>query len=129
MHQLGPNNLHAYRIEVKRLRYVLEMADGDNGKQQPFIDELKRVQDAIGEWHDWLALSGIAQDVLRHHKNCSGVRKLNETAHRKYTQALHITEQMRHRYLSVSSGAAKSPKSRKQKAAGGLSVIGAARKF
>jgi CHAD domain-containing protein len=45
---LGPKNLHAYRIEVKRLRSVLEMAVEETGEQHQLIAELKRVQDAIG---------------------------------------------------------------------------------
>lgn len=102
--RLGPNNLHAYRLEVKRLRYVLEMADSDGGKQQPFLQALKQVQDAIGEWHDWVELTAIAHEVLRHDRGCKTLRKIGETAHRKYREALTATEQMRHRYLPASEG-------------------------
>lgn len=97
--RLGSNNLHAYRLEVKRLRYVLEMADTDSGKQKPFLQELKLVQDAIGEWHDWVELTNIAHHVLRQDQGCKIVHKIEETALRKYREALRVTEEMRHRYL------------------------------
>jgi CHAD domain-containing protein len=96
---LGPKNLHSYRIEVKRLRSVLEMAAEETGEQHRLIAELKQVQDAIGEWHDWVELTDIAREVLRHEKNCSVVTKVEETAHKKFKEALRITEELRQRYL------------------------------
>ena len=96
---LGPNNLHSYRIEVKRLRYVLEMAEEETGEQRRLIAELKQVQDKIGEWHDWVELTVIAQEVLQHGKNCSVIKKISGTAHGKFNQALRITEELRRRYL------------------------------
>jgi CHAD domain-containing protein len=96
---LGPKNLHAYRIEVKHLRSILEMAGEETGEQRKLIAELKRVQDAIGEWHDWLELSGIAHEVLRHGKNSGVVKEIGTMTHSKYNEALRITEQLRQRYL------------------------------
>ncbi len=97
--RLGPNNLHAYRLEVKRLRYVLEMPDTEGGRSKAFIEALRLVQDSIGEWHDWIELSNIAHEVLQQHRGCEIVRKIEQIAHRKYSAALRITEKMRHRYL------------------------------
>ena len=102
--KLGPSNLHAYRIEVKRLRYVLEMADSDRGGRKPLLDELKLVQKTIGEWHDWMELSRIAGELLQRDKGCKIVRKIKQTAHQKLDEALTVTEQMRHRYLQPSRG-------------------------
>ncbi len=100
---LGPKNLHAYRIEVKRLRYVLEMAEEDTGEQHRLIAELKKVQDAIGEWHDWLELRDLAHQALQHGKNCHVMKKITETTHNKYSQALRITEEIRRHYLRAAS--------------------------
>ncbi len=111
---LGPGNLHAYRLEVKRLRDVLEMADTDSGKQKPFIQELKLVQGAIGQWHDWVELSEIAHDVLRHARGCTMLHKIEETAQTKYREALKVTQQMRRRYLLPSPGK-RQQKSKKSK--------------
>lgn len=101
---LGRDNLHPYRIEVKRLRYILEMAGDEDGQQKTFIEELKRVQDLIGEWHDWVALSAIARDVLKKHDGCRLVKKIQATSERKFGEALCATEEMRRRYLPSSQG-------------------------
>ena len=59
----GPLNekmLHACRIEAKRARYLAELApESDEAKR--FVAELKRAQDAIGEWHDILKLKEAAE--------------------------------------------------------------------
>lgn len=99
--RLGRNNLHPYRIEVKRLRYVLEMADSDSGPQHELIGHLKTVQDAIGEWHDWLELSAMAEDILRHQGKCKLLQVIGRTAERKFADALRMTEDMRHKYLPI----------------------------
>jgi CHAD domain-containing protein len=48
--------LHHYRIVGKRARYIAELA-GDTPEARRFIEQLKRMQDLLGEWHDWLQLS------------------------------------------------------------------------
>jgi CHAD domain-containing protein len=106
--RLGPDNLHSFRIEVKRLRYVLEMAGEEHGQQKQFINQLKSVQDAIGEWHDWLELTGLAHEVLRHDRNCRIMPKLESTAQNKFRVALRIAGQMRHLYLAPAAVSKKS---------------------
>jgi CHAD domain-containing protein len=45
--------LHAMRIEAKRLRYVMEIfAPVYGGKLKPFIRTIRSIQDALGEMHD-----------------------------------------------------------------------------
>lgn len=97
---LRRDNLHPYRIEVKHLRYILEMASGEDKRQKTFIGELKRVQDLIGEWHDWVELSAIAREVLKKHDSCRLVKKIQDTGERKFGEALRATEEMRRRYLN-----------------------------
>src|SRR4029077_12343690 len=48
--------LHRYRVAVKRARYAAEFAPKSSDSTQ-FIAELKKVQDAIGSWHDWFTLT------------------------------------------------------------------------
>ena len=105
--RLGANNLHSYRVEVKRLRYLLEMADVDAGSKT-FVDELKSVQDSIGEWHDWAALHSIANDLLRHHR-CNLIAQIQRVEEQKFQLALKTAEQMRKRYLQFPPGNAKRP--------------------
>ncbi len=43
--------LHSCRIVAKQARYLAELG-GETPEAQFVVDELKRAQDAIGEWHD-----------------------------------------------------------------------------
>jgi CHAD domain-containing protein len=52
--------LHACRIAGKHARYIAELAV-DTPEASLFIEELKRAQDAIGEWHDIVKLKQKAE--------------------------------------------------------------------
>jgi CHAD domain-containing protein len=95
--RLHKGNLHSYRLKVKELRNILEMSDtADN---QPFVDKLGEVKDAIGEWHDWDELVAIATQLLRHGKKCKLLRKLKEISRGKFETARSLAYGMRHTYL------------------------------
>jgi CHAD domain-containing protein len=58
---LHGENLHDFRKATKKARYVAEAgAESDSSVAKA----LKRIQDAIGEWHDWLCLGEEAQAAL-----------------------------------------------------------------
>jgi len=57
---LTEQSLHAYRIAAKQARYLAELA-GDTPAAKTFVDELTRVQDAAGEWHDAMKLKEKAE--------------------------------------------------------------------
>ena len=58
---LHGENLHDFRKATKKARYVAEAgAEGESNVAKA----LKRIQDAIGEWHDWLCLGEEAQAAL-----------------------------------------------------------------
>lgn len=57
---LTEKTLHAFRIAAKHARYLAELA-GDAPAAKVFVAELKRAQDAIGEWHDVLKLEEKAE--------------------------------------------------------------------
>jgi CHAD domain-containing protein len=58
---LHAENLHDFRKATKKARYVAEVgAEGNSGVAKA----LKRVQDAIGEWHDWVCLGEEAKAAL-----------------------------------------------------------------
>ncbi len=61
--ELSPDNLHQYRLECKRFRYTAELA-GDSPAAKPLVDSWKKVQDLIGDWHDYLTLAEIAGETL-----------------------------------------------------------------
>src|SRR5579872_27891 len=55
--------LHRYRIVVKRARYAAEFAPRSAEAVQ-FMAQLKQLQDALGNWHDWLTLTQTAAKRL-----------------------------------------------------------------
>ena len=104
--RLGPANLHPYRLKLKELRYVLELEEPQPARQE-LIDAIKKVQDAIGEWHDWMSLGDIAADVLDHDR-CRVIAQIKATAASRFANALAAAQSLRSRY------AAKSPSGRAQ---------------
>jgi CHAD domain-containing protein len=94
--RLNRGNLHPYRLKVKELRYVLQLAVGSKSN---FVEDLGKVKDAIGEWHDWEELIAVADDVLDHGPNCGLLRKLKETANSEYEKAVSLAEELRKKYL------------------------------
>lgn len=61
--ELNDDVLHRYRILVKRARYAAEFAP-KSAEATRLIAQLKRLQDAIGNWHDWLTLTNTAAGQL-----------------------------------------------------------------
>ena len=59
---LDGENLHDFRKATKKARYVAESAV--DGQTSSVAIALKRIQDAIGDWHDWLCLSEEASAAL-----------------------------------------------------------------
>jgi len=98
--RLTRNNLHPYRLQVKQLQYVLQMAGDRSPEQQRFIEKLKQVKDAIGEWHDWQELLSIAGKVLDHGGTCRVLRELKTISDHKFQHALMMTNEMRKQYLN-----------------------------
>jgi CHAD domain-containing protein len=58
---LDVGNLHAFRKGAKHARYIAE--GGEDPWSKRTAKRLKRVQDAIGTWHDWLVLAEEARDA------------------------------------------------------------------
>ena len=98
--RLGRDTLHSYRLKVKELLYVLQLAAGAAGEK--FVEDLGEVKDAIGEWHDWEELTLIAQKSLDHGNRCGLVAELKRIATSKYEHALTLAEALRQKYLQSS---------------------------
>jgi CHAD domain-containing protein len=59
------DNLHAWRIATKRLRYRAELlADSGNPVSKPLVKDLKEIQTALGDWHDRCVLMDCAGEFL-----------------------------------------------------------------
>ncbi|QNI32224.1 CHAD domain-containing protein [Alloacidobacterium dinghuense] len=63
MEQLDANNLHDFRKGAKKARYIAESA-AEDAHAIAVGKVLKRLQDDIGDWHDWLVLAEEARTAL-----------------------------------------------------------------
>jgi CHAD domain-containing protein len=64
MQILDAGNLHDFRKGAKKARYVAELAAQDDSFATQVGSTLKKLQDEIGDWHDWLVLAGEARAAL-----------------------------------------------------------------
>jgi CHAD domain-containing protein len=96
---LNEASLHPYRLKVKALLYVLQLANP--GDEQEFVDKLQEVKDAIGEWHDWEELVAIASGILDHGAECKLLPKMKATSAEKYERALLLTNEMRAKFIGL----------------------------
>jgi CHAD domain-containing protein len=63
MRQLDAGNLHDFRKGAKKARYMAE-AGVDDERAEMVGKALKKLQDEIGDWHDWLMLAEEARKYL-----------------------------------------------------------------
>lgn len=79
--------LHRCRVAVKRARYAAELA-GKAPAAAEFIVELRRMQDALGNWHDWQLLTETAKRRLGEVNQSSLVAVLHNVTQGKFRQAI-----------------------------------------
>lgn len=84
--------LHQYRIAGKRARYVAELA-GNSSEAQVLGAQLKTMQDGIGDWHDWLQLTGHAEKLFGGVQDSSLVSQLRNVTRAKYREAVRVLNQ------------------------------------
>jgi CHAD domain-containing protein len=92
--------LHQYRIATKRARYAAEFAD-ESVEAAQFITGLKRIQDALGDWHDWLTLTQTASEYLGDVRESSLVAELHNVTGAKFRHAVSVLSQMRPKVVSA----------------------------
>lgn len=80
--------LHAFRIGAKHARYLAELA-GENPAAKVFIDELKRAQDAAGEWHDAVKLKERAEKRFGSASESALVSVLQNISRARFHSASH----------------------------------------
>jgi CHAD domain-containing protein len=86
--------LHQYRILSKRARYAAEFSEPTREAEQ-FIAGLKRIQDALGDWHDWLTLTQTATEHLGEVRESSLVAELHNVTGAKFRHAVALVSPMR----------------------------------
>jgi CHAD domain-containing protein len=95
---LDADNLHAFRLKVKQLRYTLQLdAHADPG----LVEALGDVQRRIGDWHDWQQLQEIAREVLILEQDQALFDRIGETVKRRFDRALAAANTLRGKYLNM----------------------------
>ena len=92
---LHAENLHDFRKATKKARYVAE-SGGAEGRSCNVAKALKRIQDAIGVWHDWLCLAEEATTALGHDAP-ELTASLEHEVERQFAAAIKTTQTMRGR--------------------------------
>jgi CHAD domain-containing protein len=100
--------LHQYRILSKRARYAAEFAD-DSTESQRFIADLKRIQDALGDWHDWLTLTQTAIEHLGEVHESSLVAELRNVTGAKFRNGVTVLSHLRNKPASTLQHATQPP--------------------
>lgn len=91
---ISEKSLHQYRVEGKRIRYLAEFA----GPQDPsvmLVEQLKRMQDVIGDWHDWSKLGERAERLFRGATGSVLLTVLKNVTRAKFREASDILAQTR----------------------------------
>jgi len=101
--RLSAENLHEYRLECKRFRYTAELS-GETPEGETLIAAWKGVQDVIGEWHDYLTLSEVAQSVLG---DSLLHTKLLERTQEKYRESLRAVSKCERKLRASTRGVPK----------------------
>jgi CHAD domain-containing protein len=84
---LDERSLHERRILIKRARYAAEFAPRSTEAMQ-LISQLQRLQDALGNWHDWQSLTNTAQGRLGDVRQSSLVAALHNATGGKLRSAM-----------------------------------------
>jgi CHAD domain-containing protein len=100
--------LHQYRILSKRARYAAEFGEQSTEAAQ-FIALVKRMQDVLGDWHDWLTLTQTASEHLGDVRESSLVAELRNVTGAKFRHAVAVLSQIRAPHSAKPTAAAQIP--------------------
>ncbi len=102
---LSPENLHSYRLACKGFRYKTELA-GDTPQARALIEAWKSVQDVSGDWHDYLTLSELTEEVCG---DCTLHSLLVGMRDRKYDESVTAVQNAERQILAASEATKKRP--------------------
>jgi CHAD domain-containing protein len=88
------DNVHSYRTRCKRIRYVAEMA-GVSPESRRIVGLLKRVQDSIGDWHDWQTLTVTAEELFSQSLDSALGSALRNLSNAKFVEARAVVADVR----------------------------------
>jgi CHAD domain-containing protein len=97
MEQLDANNLHDFRKGAKKARYIAESA-AEDAHALAVGKALKRLQDDIGDWHDWLVLGDEARAALGY-EGKDLIALLDAERDRHYVSSMKTVNRLRGRLM------------------------------
>jgi CHAD domain-containing protein len=100
--------LHQYRILSKRARYAAEFASPSPAAEK-FIAELKVLQDALGDWHDWLTLRETAIQHVGEVRESPLVAELHNVTGAKFRHAVAALSRTRDQLTTPSEQSPRGP--------------------
>jgi CHAD domain-containing protein len=86
--------LHRFRIAGKRARYIAELA-GANAERARLVEQLRHMQDAIGDWHDWAQLAARTEKLFGGAQDSALVAALRNVTRAKFRQAVNTLVETR----------------------------------
>jgi CHAD domain-containing protein len=110
--ELNADSLHEFRKGIKKVRYLAEYLAPADPLAGRLAAGLRRMQSAIGEWHDWQAMGKAAKRALKGHPYENSLAELLETlAGESLEKALDLCRRATDRLLKQAdrSGAASEP--------------------
>jgi CHAD domain-containing protein len=84
-----PRTLHQFRVQCKKTRYLAELLPGSAA----LLEQLKTIQDAIGDWHDWLTLTQSAAKIIRPTESAL-LAHLENVTQAKFQEAIRISKRI-----------------------------------
>jgi CHAD domain-containing protein len=84
---INEKKLHQYRLEAKKIRYLVELA-GEVPLSPGLAEQLRRTQNLVGDWHDWASITNKAQGMFGGVQDSAMVAALNNLTRAKYREAV-----------------------------------------
>lgn len=84
--------LHQYRIVGKQSRYLIEMAP-KAAEVEPIINQLRKMQDVVGDWHDWLTLTERGEKLFGGVKDSALVAAMRNLTRAKFREAVNAVSE------------------------------------
>ena len=95
-------NLHGFRKKIKKIRYLAERYPADPLSQRIAV-QVKKAQDAIGEWHDWQVLARTAGHG-KHAKDVEAVELLSSMTAEAFETAVGTCQRVIRRLADLERG-------------------------
>ena len=80
---------------------------GDDPEAKRIVSQIKRMQDAIGDWHDWLTLTQTAQKLFAEPVDSALLAALRNVTRAKFMEATRHASDLKRSLLGRAQAAAK----------------------